>query len=146
MVFVVDPSKEGLGKVLKPWEEIAMRYVWASTQLSRMPAVSYVQVGSRDVYYQVNKELEEQGESISRASVINFLNRMVDEDVLDVEFETCKGGKKGMYAPKLDESGFKKKVARDVIESLLGDFEDETLSALEELVTPSVLEAILRKR
>ncbi|MFQ6053565.1 MAG: BlaI/MecI/CopY family transcriptional regulator, partial [Candidatus Bathyarchaeia archaeon] len=84
---------------------------------------------SREVYVHVNKALEGV-KTVSRASIINFLNSMCDDGVLNYEEETCKGGMRRKYFPALDEEGFKKYIARTVFESLLRDFPDQTIEAL----------------
>jgi hypothetical protein len=70
---------------------------------------------------------------VSRASIINFLNDMVDNNVLDYKEESGKGGYHRVYFPKLDNSGYKKYIARTVIESLWRDFPEETLEAAKTL-------------
>jgi len=58
---------------------------------------------------------------------------MVDEGVLNYKVENCKGGTRRIYAPGLDEGGFKKYVATLVISSLIRDFPEETNEALKGL-------------
>jgi len=58
---------------------------------------------------------------------------MVDEGVLKYKEETCKGGTRRIYYPKLDESGFKKHIVKMVISSLIRDFPEETNETLKEL-------------
>ena len=55
---------------------------------------------------------------------------MCDEGVLDFEEETCKGGMRRKYSTGLDESGFKVHIAELVLNSLVIDFPDETISAI----------------
>ena len=64
--------------------------------------------------------------SVSRASIINFLNRMVDEGVLNYVEESGKDGFHRVYSPRLDESGFAEELAKSIILSLARDFPDET--------------------
>jgi len=59
---------------------------------------------SREVWSSVNERLV--GKTISRASIINFLNAMVDEGVLDYDERTGKGGYHRVYRPKLNETSF----------------------------------------
>ena len=79
---------------------------------------------SREVWSQVNQNLD--GKTISRASIINFLNSLVDEGVLDFDERTGKGGYHRVYRPRLDENEFKKYLAETVISSLMKDFPKET--------------------
>ena len=70
--FKFDPSKHGLRKTLKEYEEVGLRHVWSMGEEG---------VGSGKTWVAVNEALGPD-KSISRASVIFFLNRMVDQGVL----------------------------------------------------------------
>ena len=122
MPFVVDPGKTGFEKVLRDYQIEALRMVWGDDTKG---------VTSRDVYRHVNKQLEGV-RTISRASIINFLNAMCDEGVLAYVEETCKGGTRRKYFTGMDEGEFKKHIAKSVLESLLDDFPDQTLEAVKE--------------
>jgi hypothetical protein len=80
----------------------------------------------------VNRELGE-GKSISRASVIFCLNRMVDEGVLGFRDATGKGGHHRIYVTKLDESGYKKYIVRTLLESVSKDYPKETEEVIKSL-------------
>jgi len=120
--LVVDPSKNGFEKVLRDYQIEALKMVWNNGETG---------VTSREVYQYVNKALKGV-KTISRASIINFLNSMCDEKVLNYVEETCKGGIRRKYSTGLDEDEFKKYIAKTVVESLLKDFPDETMAALKE--------------
>jgi predicted transcriptional regulator len=120
MTLKFDPSSEGLSKVLKDYQEEALRYVWEKGEDG---------VISREAWQHVNKQFNGD-KTISRASIINFLNDMVDEGVLDYDEQTGKGGYHRVYKPKLDESSFKKYLAMTVLESLMKDFPHETREAI----------------
>ena len=123
MNLVFDPKASGLSKVFRDYQEATLRYVWK---------VEGKGVTSRMVHTHVNERFE--GErSISRASIINFLNAMVDEGVLDFVEETGKGGYHRVYTAKLDEAGFKRALAESVFSSLLRDFPAETKIAFKEV-------------
>ena len=122
MPLVVDPSKNGLEKVLRDYQIEALKMVWKNGGDG---------VTSREVYQHVNKALKGV-KTISRASIINFLNSMCDEKVLNYVEETCKGGMRRKYSTGLDEDEFKKYIAMSVVGSLLKDFPDETMDALKE--------------
>jgi predicted transcriptional regulator len=107
VVFKVNPTETGLQKTLKEYEEIALRYTWS---------VGEEGAGSGKTWERVNDELGE-GKSISKASVIFYLNRMVDEGVLGFRDATGKGGHHRIYITKLDESGYKKYIVRTLLES-----------------------------
>ncbi len=121
--FKFDPSKHGLRKTLKEYEEIALRFVWS---LSRRGA------NSRMTWVAVNESLDPE-KRVSRASVILFLKRMADQGVLEFSSATGKGGHHREYYPVMDERGYKKHLLKTVVESLMRDFPAETKEALNEL-------------
>jgi predicted transcriptional regulator len=123
VVFKFNPAETGLRKTLKEYEEIALRYIWSLDDEG---------AGSGKAWEHVNKELSE-GKSISRASVIMYLNRMVDESVLGFRDATGKGGHHRIYITKLDESGYKKYIVKTLLDSVAKDFPKETEDVLKSL-------------
>jgi predicted transcriptional regulator len=83
------------------------------------------------VWDRVNAGLK--GETISRASIINFLESMREAGVLKGVEKTGKGGYHWIYSPAMNESEFKQHIARTILESLMRDFPEETRAALENL-------------
>lgn len=73
---------------------------------------------SRSVWISVNTLLQPGG-SISRASIINFLNDCVDNDILDFEEQTGKGGYHRVYKPRMTWSEFEDLVIWRFIEKLM---------------------------
>lgn len=124
MTLIFNPDSDGLSKVFRDYQEEALRLVWKKGDEGAI---------SREVWSHVNESLHEK--TISRASIINFLNSLVDEGVLDFHERTGKGGYHRVYKPKLDETGFKKFLAETVISSLMKDFPKETKEAIK-LVDP----------
>ena len=120
--FKFDPSKHGLRKTLKEYEEIGLRYIWNQGEKG---------AGSGKTWKAVTETLGPD-KSISRASVIFFLNRMVDQGVLDYRTATGKGGHHRVYYPIMDERGYKKHLLKTVVESLMRDFPAETREALKD--------------
>ena len=123
MPITFDTAGEGLAMVLKDYQEVALRYLW------RLDGEG---ASSRDVWVQVNEDLMGK-RTISRASIINFLNSMVDEGVLNYTETTGKGGHRRIYSAKYDEAGFKEYIAKVVLGNLLRDFPDETRKALQKV-------------
>lgn len=74
-------------------QEISLRYVRSMEDEG---------VGSGKTWEVTNVRLGT-GKSISRASVIFFLNRRVDQGVLNYTTATGKGGHHRIYSPILDE-------------------------------------------
>ena len=120
--MLIDPSKNGLRKTLKEYEELALRYTWETGKEGAKsgPACSVV-----------NERLGE-GKTISRASIILFLNKMVDQGVLTWKEATGKGGHHKIYIGKLDETEYIKNILRTVIESMMEDFPKESQDVLKE--------------
>lgn len=80
-----DLAQEGLRCILRPHQIEIMRHFW-DTQTP---------IDSRTVHDHL-LSVEVEGAK-SRASIINFLNYMVDEGFLDFENKTTKGGIKRVY-------------------------------------------------
>lgn len=116
MKLQIDLSQSGLAMIFKPYQVEAMKMLWKD------PTSSY---GSREVWSHLNKVLIAKEQSsvsrnfrISRASVINFLNDMVDEGFLDFYEMTGKGGHRRIYNAKLDEKQFWTKIIEATVEKL----------------------------
>jgi hypothetical protein len=119
-----DPESRGLSKVFKDYQQEALKAVWQNEEGAN----------SRKVWQHVNGNLDGGG-SISRASIINFLNDMVDEGVLDYHEESGKGGYHRVYKPKMNESELKRYIAETVLASLMRDFPNETNEAIKAIDT-----------
>ncbi len=122
MTLIFNPQNKGLAKVFKDYQEEAVKFIW---EVGDKGAIS------KEVWIKVNERLV--GKTISRASIINFLNAMVDEGVFDYDERTGKGGYHRVYRPKLDESSFKKHLAQVMISSLLRDYPEETKAVIKSL-------------
>ena len=109
--------------ILKDYQKVALQYLWR---------IDGKGASSRDVWMQVNEDLNGK-RTISRASIINFLNSMVDEGVLNYIETTGKGGHRRIYSAKYNEGEFKQYVAKAVLKNLLRDFPDETRKVLSEV-------------
>ncbi len=120
--FILDPTASGLSKALRDYQQEALRFIWKSEGKG---------LTSRMVHSNVKERLDG-GKSISRASIINFLNAMVDEGVLDYVEETAKGGSRRVYSAKFDEAGFKRSLVESFISSLMKDFPLETRGVIKE--------------
>jgi len=111
----LDTAKSGLEAVFREYELAALEYVFSTDE----------PVGSGKVWTWINEESDygKQSKTISRASVINFLNRLVDEDLLTWEDATGKGGHHRLYVMELSRPEF----ARNVIDKFL-----ETLKTIKD--------------
>jgi len=116
-----DTVETGFNTVLKNWQLKAMQVVWSSPDGAN----------SRIVNQKVNQMLK--GETISRASIINFLEDMREMEVLSGEEVTGKGGHHWVYYPKLDEAGFKSYIVDKMIGRLIENFPESTREAIKQL-------------
>jgi len=121
--IVYDTSKTGFQAVLTDWQIKTLHAVWNNKK----------GINSRTAWQKVNQALE--GETISRASVINFLEDMREMGVLTGEEKTGKGGHHWVYSPAMDEEGFKRFIVEKMIATLMENFPEETRQAIRESVT-----------
>ena len=123
MTLIFNPDNDGLAKVFKDWQEESVKCIWEVGEQGGI---------SREVHAKVNERLV--GKDISRASIIQFLNAMVDEGVLDYTERSGKGGYHRVYRPKLDEPSFKRYLAQVVISSLMKDYTQETKAVIKSVI------------
>ena len=108
-----DTAEPGLRAVLKDYQELALRAIWATPE----------GLGSKAVWDRVNAELK--SNTISRASIINFLEAMREAGVLKGDEKTGKGGHRWIYSPAMNESEFQEFIVTTLLESLIRDFPEE---------------------
>jgi predicted transcriptional regulator len=116
-----DTGETGLRAVLRDYQELALRAIWATPE----------GLGSKAVWDRVNAKLKPN--TISRASVINFLESVREAGVLKGVERTGKGGYHWIYSPAMNESEFKQYIARTILESLMRDFPEETAEAVKKI-------------
>jgi len=110
--FKFDPSKSGLRKILKEYEEFTLRYLWEVDENG---------VGSALVWETMFERLPP-GKSRSRTSVIFFLNKLVDQGVLGFKVATGKGGQRKIYFPLMNERDYVRYIIRTLYKSMARDF------------------------
>jgi len=120
MPLQFDAGKKDLEMFFKDWQVEDLRYLWS---------IQPEGANSRTVWVNVNESL--QG-SISRASIINYLNAMVDEELLTYTETTGKGGHHRVYYMKHGEAEFKQHIAGLIISKLLKEYPQETRKAISE--------------
>ncbi len=119
--FNYDLSEKGLRAILRDYQEEALRVLWESK----------VPLTTKEVWEKVNAR---RSEPISRASIIFFLEDMMNAGVLKGDDRTGKGGHYYAYSPCMDEAEFKRFIALEVLGSLMKQFPEETESALKSIV------------
>lgn len=90
--IVIDTNNQGLETVLKDYQAVSMQLIWEGGNYS-----------SRDVWKEVNNRMPT---TISRASIINFLNAMVEDGALGYTEITGKGGHRRIYTAAKTEQEF----------------------------------------
>ena len=90
MDLLLDLSETGLEMFFKPYQIISLDILWNSEET----------LSSRQVWEQANEQLPG---TISRASIINFLNASVENGLLNYVETTGKGGYRRLYSSKLDK-------------------------------------------
>ena len=118
--FTLDLEKKGLHKVHFDYEVLALKTIWGSDE----------GLLTRDVWEILNNE---KNVRISRASIINFLQSMAEKGILTAVEESCKGGSRKRYYPKMSESEYNEYIIKTTLESL-SEF-DETRKVIEEIVS-----------
>ena len=101
----LDLSETGLGMFFKPYQIISLDILWNSKENQ----------SSRQVWEQANEQLPG---TISRASIINFLNASVENGLLDYVETTGKGGYRRLYSSKLTKAETSTFLTEKVRESL----------------------------
>jgi len=120
MPLQLDTGKTSLDMFFKDYQIESLRYLWR---------IRPEGANSRAAWTNVNDSL--QG-TISRASIINYLNAMVDEGLLTYTERTGKGGHQRVYRIAFNEPEFKQHIAGLIITKLLKEYPQETRKAISE--------------
>jgi len=121
MPLQLDTGKESLDMFFKDWQVEALRCLWS---------IQFEGANSRAVWTNVNESFEG---SISRASIINFLNDMVDEELLIYTETMSKGGHHRVYYMKYSEIEFKQHIVGLIISKLLKEYLQGTRTAIQQV-------------
>ena len=108
MDLTVELSETGLEMFFKPYQIASLELLWNSEET----------LSSRQVWEKVNKVLPG---TISRASIINFLNASVENGLLDFVETTGKGGYRRLYSSKLSKveaSSYLSEIVKDRLQTL----------------------------
>jgi predicted transcriptional regulator len=103
-----DMSEKGLLTLFKPYQAALMEHIWELNNPGRIGITSG----------QAHEFLKGHPDSKSRASVIFFLNDMVEEGVLTYEEESGKGGYHRVYYPRMDREQFALHVVETITDKL----------------------------
>jgi len=117
MTFKYDTSETGLNAFFKNYQILSLNVLWETGGSV-----------SKEVWIKVNEKLGM--DSISRASIINFLEDMRSKGAIKGEETTGKGGRYFIYSISMTEHEFKTYLAQIVIESLNKNFPVATQRAI----------------
>ncbi len=106
--MIFDTSGEGLLTLFKPYQAFLLERIWELNSGER------VGVSSGDAH----RFLQGHPDSKSRASVIFFLDDMVEDGVLSYEEKTGKGGYHRVYYPKMDREQFERHMVEKITRKL----------------------------
>ncbi len=91
-----DTKREGLETLFKPYQALLLEWIWELNENQRKGVTS----GQAHLF------LQDTSERKSRASVIFFLNDLVEDQILTYEERTGKGGHHRVYFPKMNREEF----------------------------------------
>ncbi len=101
----LDTTKSGLDSLFKPYQGLLLEHIWSLNENEKVAVGS----GRAHVYLLGTSEAK------SRASVIFFLNDMVDEGVLGFDDKTGKGGHHRLYYPKMSRAQFAEHAVTQIV-------------------------------
>jgi len=108
MDLTLDLTETGFEMFFKPYQIASLDLLWNSSE----------HLSSREVWEKVNQALPG---TISRASIINFLNASVENGLLGYMETTGKGGYRRLYTPKLsrdETSKYLSNIVKDLLKTL----------------------------
>ena len=103
-----DTKQEGLETLFKPYQALLLEWIWEINEHQRTGVNSN----------KAHQYLQDTSESKSRASVIFFLNDLVEEEILTYEERTGKGGHHRVYFPNMNREEFSAYVVRSINDKL----------------------------
>ncbi len=115
----LDLSKKGFYMIHPEWQIKTLKVVWEAEE----------GLVSKQVWERVNSRLNPT--TISRASIINFLNFMLELNILSGIDETSKGGHRTRYSPALDENEYKEFIAESTLSAMKNSFPTELEKVLQ---------------
>ena len=120
MPLTLDASKQGLEMFFKPYQVEALRVLWKAGSEGG---------NSRQVWEGVNDSCR-----ISRAAIIQFLNAMVDEELMEYDLATGKGGQHRVYRMELSMTGLSRRLAEIFTGRLIDEYPDETRLVIKNII------------
>jgi predicted transcriptional regulator len=103
-----DMSEKGFLTLFKPYQAALLEHIWELNNPGRVGITSG----------QAYEFMKDHPDSKSRASLIFFLNDMVEEGILTYEEESGKGGYHRVYYPRMDREQFAQHVVETITDKL----------------------------
>ena len=113
----LDTTKSGLDSLFKPYQGLLLEHIWGLNEKKE------VAVGSGKAWLWLCSTPEKK----SRASVIFFLNDMVDEGVLGFHDRTGKGGHHRLYYPKMSREQFAEHAVKEIVGGVAKTFPENQM-------------------
>jgi len=115
----------GLSTLFKDYQELTLRYLWTLEEGEG--------AGSAQCWKHVSEILKAKERTISRASIIFFLDDLVDYNIIRYISKSGKGGYRRIYSPIYTETEFKEHIAKIIISKLMYEFPDATKSTISKM-------------
>ncbi len=118
----LDTQKLGLCALFKPYKAALIKHLYETTEFMSHEGAQ----GSGDLWNWLEENAERLGiDKMSRASVINGLNDLVDKGILKWRDATGKGGHHRLYSVFLSHEGFEHLVCTTFEDKLSSIFEGD---------------------
>jgi len=115
-MVVFDTSKKGLDVICgAPWKSAVVELLLTNERFFKTREI-------HEMLLNIYNETDNPEFKRSRASVIGFLNKLVDEDILRYNEDTGKGGYHGLYMANMDLRAFWKMCAQNVMTTAIAEF------------------------
>lgn len=98
----MDLSKKDLHMFFRDWQVKVLNYLWENKEGFSV----------KELYASLGED------TISRASILYFLNEAVDNGLVEKEITTGRGGIRGIYSSKYDLEGTKQYLVKEFTERL----------------------------
>ena len=109
--MIFDTSQEGLLTLFISYQAALLEHIWDINRDRRTGTES-------SQAHEFLRQTGDRKQMRSRASVINFLNKMVEEGVLSYEDRAKKGGNYKVYFPEMSREEFEIYVVKSIITKL----------------------------
>ena len=123
-------KNNGLEALFKPWQVPLIHELFKRGSMNSGKAWTFL--------VEQNVMAKSKPRPISRASVINFLNDMVDNDLLDFSLKTGKGGHHRVYKMIFTREEFAHEIIEKFIRKIIEVFPEESKSFTWHFLKPSL--------